>query len=83
VTLGADGAALYESGRSRLHIPAPRVQPVDTTRAGDAFCGALATALSASHSRLQSAGRYKGTLLSGAQLPIDFAPPQLTPAGRL
>jgi ribokinase len=39
-TLGARGAALGE-----LHVPAPRITPVDTTGAGDAFCGALAAAL--------------------------------------
>lgn len=39
-TLGAQGAALGE-----LHVPAPRITPIDTTGAGDAFCGALAAAL--------------------------------------
>jgi ribokinase len=44
VTLGAEGA-LVVAGREVEHIPAPAVEAVDTTGAGDAFCGALAEAL--------------------------------------
>jgi len=44
VTLGAEGAAVVEGDRVD-RIPAPRVEAVDTTGAGDAFCGALAQAL--------------------------------------
>ncbi len=44
VTLGAAGCLLAEGGRTR-HIPAPAVTAVDTTGAGDAFCGTLAAAL--------------------------------------
>lgn len=41
VTLGADGAdVLTRAGTTR--VPAPEVDPVDTTGAGDAFAGALA-----------------------------------------
>jgi ribokinase len=46
VTLGADGALVVVGGRAD-HIPAPEVQAVDTTGAGDAFCGALAAAMAA------------------------------------
>jgi ribokinase len=46
VTLGADGALVVHDGGSR-HVPAPRVATVDTTGAGDAFCGALAVRLAA------------------------------------
>jgi ribokinase len=44
VTLGADGA-LVRVGGSTTHAPAPVVEAVDATAAGDAFCGALADAL--------------------------------------
>lgn len=45
VTLGAAGAKAYRAGRSVAEARPPRVEPVDTVGAGDAFCGALVTAL--------------------------------------
>ena len=44
VTLGADGALLVAGGDAVV-LPAPPVEVVDTTGAGDAFCGAIAEAL--------------------------------------
>ncbi|MEM7092982.1 MAG: ribokinase [Actinomycetota bacterium] len=44
VTLGAQGALLVDETEVR-HQPAPAVRAVDTTAAGDAFCGALADVL--------------------------------------
>ncbi len=44
ITLGEQGAYLSASDLS-LHVPAPRVQAVDSVGAGDAFCGALAVRL--------------------------------------
>ena len=44
VTLGAAGAMVVTPDEA-THVRAPAVAPVDTTAAGDAFCGALADAL--------------------------------------
>jgi ribokinase len=44
VTLGADGAVVV-AGDFDAHVPAPLIDPVDPTAAGDAFCGGLADAL--------------------------------------
>jgi ribokinase len=46
VTRGAAGALLVAGGDTH-DVPARRVEPVDTTGAGDAFCGALAVGLAA------------------------------------
>jgi ribokinase len=45
VTAGADGAFLASRDGSVDHVPAPSVEAVDTTGAGDAFIGALASRL--------------------------------------
>lgn len=45
VTLGARGAVLAEPGAEPHALPAPSVRAVDTTGAGDAFVGCLATLL--------------------------------------
>ena len=56
VTLGADGVAFWEGGTMR-HLPALPVTPVDTTGAGDAFCGVLAAGLAAGLDLAAAVGR--------------------------
>jgi ribokinase len=50
VTLGSGGAALVNDDGSVMRLPAERVNPVDTTGAGDAFVGAFAYGLAAGFS---------------------------------
>ncbi len=45
VTLGPDGARYGSRDGTRLSVPAPVVRAVDTTAAGDTFCGVVAAAL--------------------------------------
>lgn len=56
VTLGADGALVVENGEP-THIPSPEVDTIDTTGAGDAFCGAVADALAHGRPLLEAVRR--------------------------
>jgi ribokinase len=56
ITLGEAGA-VFASGESGRHLPAPKVAVVDTTGAGDAFVGALAARLAGEES-LEEAVAY-------------------------
>ena len=95
VTLGARGALLVPTDGPALLQPPPEVSPVDTTGAGDCFCGALAQALARGED-LPAAGRYAvaaaaaSTTGPGARgaLPDDAAvqellgrTPEATPVG--
>lgn len=82
ITLGADGAYLFNSDGGRL-IPTTKVKPVDTTAAGDVFNGALAVAISENQS-LDDAVKFanKAAALSvtrmGAQSSAPFRKELLT-----
>lgn len=56
VTLGGDGVVVWDGARLS-RIPALPVTPVDTTGAGDCFCGVLAAGLAAGLSLLDAARR--------------------------
>lgn len=56
LTMGKEGA-LIATSQGMLHVKSPKVTPVDTTGAGDAFCGALAVAVS-SGKKLRQAVSY-------------------------
>lgn len=56
VTLGADGAAVCVQGKAE-HVAAEAVTVVDSTGAGDAFTGALATSLAEGSSLVAAARR--------------------------
>jgi ribokinase len=47
VTRGGRGATIFRADEEPVDVPAPRVEVVDTVGAGDAFNGALVTALAA------------------------------------
>ncbi|GAA3586613.1 ribokinase [Kribbella ginsengisoli] len=47
VTLGADGAVILSRDAAEIRIPGVSVEVVDTTAAGDTFCGVLAATLAA------------------------------------
>ncbi|MEM9633189.1 MAG: ribokinase [Pseudomonadota bacterium] len=76
VTLGAEGVVAGQ-GEQRLKFKSPEVQAVDTTGAGDAFCGAMAAALDGGveFERAVREGIAAGALactVTGAQSSVPF-----------
>jgi len=55
VTMGSKGALICEGGPG-VFVPAHKVKAVDTTAAGDTFCGALCVAVSEGKSLKEAAG---------------------------
>ena len=78
VTLGAQGALAVTDGEA-VHVPAPSIEPVDTTAAGDAFCAALADAL-AGGAELVDAARWAVRVGATACLRPGAQPSLPTPA---
>jgi ribokinase len=57
VTLGSRGSLLACRDRDVMHVDAPHVVAMDTTAAGDTFCGVLAAALACGATDLQAVQR--------------------------
>jgi len=74
VTLGAKGA-VYVDDEQVLEVPALRVPVVDTVAAGDAFCGAFASALASGESL--EAGLVKATGAGALAVGVRGATPSL------
>jgi ribokinase len=76
VTLGARGALVVEPGTAPELVPAPTVAVVDTTGAGDCFCGALCVALDGGAAlpdavRSAVAAAAESTTWAGARRPTE------------
>lgn len=77
VTLGEQGAYVYDRAGAAFHVPAVAVTAVDTVAAGDAFNGGLAVALSRGMD-LAGAVRYANAVAAisvtraGAQTSLPF-----------
>lgn len=79
VTLGGAGAVLYRAGREVARARAFKVDVVDTTGAGDTFCGALVLALAekqgeAAALRFASAAAALAVTRAGAQSSLPWRP---------
>jgi ribokinase len=57
ITLGAAGARYADRAGTRIDITAPSVEAVDTTAAGDTFCGVLAGGVAAGRSMTEALQR--------------------------
>ena len=78
LTLGEQGALMLTATESE-HVSALAVDAVDTTGAGDAFCGALATAL-ASGETLQAAVKFANAAGAAAVTVVGATPSMPTRA---
>jgi glucosamine--fructose-6-phosphate aminotransferase (isomerizing) len=61
VKLGAQGALCWDGGATAVLVPAPAGPAVDTTGAGDAFCGGLAAGLALGLDLVEAARRGAGS----------------------
>ncbi|WP_328616671.1 ribokinase [Amycolatopsis sp. NBC_00355] len=78
VTLGGDGCLVLQRAREPFRIKGIRVDVVDTTGAGDTFCGVLAAGLArgldvAEAARLATAAGALAVTLPGAQTAVPSA----------
>lgn len=78
ITLGVEGSLVAVRDADVVHVPAARVTAVDTTGAGDAYCGVLAAALGSSvglvdAARLAGAAGALAVTRAGAQDAVPHA----------
>lgn len=88
VTLGARGALVARRGRPVVHVPSVDVEPVDSTGAGDTFCGVLAARLAEGHDvvaavQLATVAGALAVTRRGAQSGVPTAAEVLATARRL
>jgi ribokinase len=88
ITLGAQGSLVAERDVPAVRVPAAQVEAVDTTGAGDTYCGVLAAALARSTglvaaARLAGAAGALAVTRSGAQDAVPEAADVVALAGRL
>ena len=79
VTLGEAGSALVTTGGEVLRLPAPEVEAVDTTGAGDAFVGGFIWALAGGRSETDAvriATTVAADSVSRAGTQLSFAGPE-------
>lgn len=79
ITLGSEGSVLYDQGDEVARIAAPTVTPVDTTGAGDSFCGAFAAEIArgagfAAAARFATAAAALSVQAVGAVPSIPYRP---------
>ncbi len=72
VTAGPIGAFVAAAGVQAVHVPAPRVDAIDTTGAGDAFIGALSSRLLLGH-----------RLVDAVHFAVDYAARSVTRLGTM
>jgi ribokinase len=77
VTLGERGVLMLAEGEDGRHFPAPKVDAIDTTAAGDTFVGGLCAALAAKRSldeavRFGQAAAALSVTRAGAQTSIPY-----------
>lgn len=78
VTMGGDGVYCAPAGARHVHLPADAVDVVDTSGAGDVFCGCLGVQLASGASIVDAASvanrvAARSTTVDGAQLSSDIA----------
>lgn len=81
VTLGAEGSALYEDGHLVAHVPAFNVEAVDTTGAGDTYCGAFAAAIA--EGRPVTAAAEFATVAAALSVQVHGAVPSIPTRDRI